>query len=263
LEPIFREIKKGRIGANGQNEYTSLPPFMVANVEFEVPIDRNGNFDLAGQKELSELSVQIGEFRNIINEQKNILENVHLDPASFDDYIAESKPISLNDDSLFELTIGNRVLKKEFIKPKGDIPVYSANVFEPFVFSDSTNIVDTSLSYVIWGIDGNFAFNVMPAGTVFATTDHCGAIKIKHPLINPYFLAYMLEVNSHKYGFDRGLRASLKNMKTIIIDIPVDDLGNFNIDRQKSVAQSLTYLKQLREEISFKLDILAIQSISL
>lgn len=263
LEPMFRETKKGRIGAKGQNEYTSLPPFMVANAEFEIPIDDNGNFDVVAQKELSELSVQINEFRNDVIGQKDMLENVHLDPASFDNYFEESKPVSLDDDSLFELSIGNRVLKKDFVKPKGDIPVYSANVFDPFVYSNSTNIIDASVDYVIWGIDGNFTFNVMPAGTIFATTDHCGAIKIKNPLIDPYFLAYVLEVNSHKYGFDRGLRASLKNMKTVIIDIPIDDSGNFDIDKQESVAQSLTYLKQLRKEISSKLDVIATQSILL
>ena len=50
LEPIFRELKKGRQGDNGENEYTSLPPFMIQSVKFAVPVDHNGEPWLEKQK---------------------------------------------------------------------------------------------------------------------------------------------------------------------------------------------------------------------
>ena len=68
----------------------------------------------------------------------------------------------------------------------------SANVFSPFVYSDTSNIVDYDAPYVIWGIDGVFEFNVVGMGRPFATTDHCGAIKILDPNIDRFYLAYML-----------------------------------------------------------------------
>ena len=126
--------------------------------------------------------------------------------------VKNSVDISLSDSSFFELSIGKRVLKKDYIVPKGNIPVYSANVFVPFVYSDSSNITDWSKPYVIWGIDGDFSFNVFPTGEKFASTDHCGVIQIKNDKINPYYLAYTLEETKHLYGFDRGLRASLMIM---------------------------------------------------
>lgn len=130
--------------------------------------------------------------------------------------------------------------------------MFSANVFEPFVYSKESNIADLSTPYVLWGIDGDFSFNVMPKGTPFATTDHCGAIQILHPNINPYYIAYTLEENKHKYGFDRGLRASLTNMRRIVVSIPVDAAGNFDIAAQESIADSLLGMKQLRNTVAEK-----------
>jgi type I restriction enzyme M protein len=159
------------------------------------------------------------------------------------------REVSLSDESLFELAIGKRVLKKDYITPMGNIPIYSANVFEPFVFSDCSNITDFSTPYVIWGIDGSFEFNIMPQGSVFGSTDHCGTIKIKNDRINPVYLAYALDQVKDEYGFDRGLRASLSNMKSISIAIPVDDDGNFDIESQASISDAVDCIKQMREII--------------
>lgn len=93
----------------------------------------------------------------------------------------DKKKVSLSDKALFTLSLGKRLLKKDFITAKGDIPVYSANVFEPFVYTDKSNITDFSKAYVLWGIDGEFSFNVMERGTIFASTDHCGTIKTDEP----------------------------------------------------------------------------------
>lgn len=59
-EPIFRNAKKGRMGENEQNEYTSLPPFMVQNLQIPLPVDDNGNISIVAQKEIAEkyLAVQ-------------------------------------------------------------------------------------------------------------------------------------------------------------------------------------------------------------
>lgn len=173
----------------------------------------------------------------------------------------DKKQVSLSDKDLFTLSLGKRLLKKDFITAKGDIPVYSANVFEPFVYTDKSNITDFSKAYVLWGIDGEFSFNVMEQGTVFASTDHCGTIKILDDQIDPYYLAYIMEETRHKYGFDRGLRASLTNMKAFKIDIPIKPDGSFDLDAQKSLAESLLCLRQTRNTIYEKMTQLMTQKI--
>lgn len=173
----------------------------------------------------------------------------------------DKKKVSLSDKALFTLSLGKRLLKKDFITAKGDIPVYSANVFEPFVYTDKSNITDFSKAYVLWGIDGEFSFNVMERGTIFASTDHCGTIKILDDKIDPYYLAYIMEETRHKYGFDRGLRASLTNMKAFNIDIPIKPDGSFDLDAQKSLAESLLCLRQTRKTIYEKMTQLMTQKI--
>ena len=173
----------------------------------------------------------------------------------------DKKKVSLSDKALFTLSLGKRLLKKDFITAKGDIPVYSANVFEPFVYTDKSNITDFSKAYVLWGIDGEFSFNVMERGTIFASTDHCGTIKILDDQIDPYYLAYIMEETRHKYGFDRGLRASLTNMKAFNIDIPIKPDGSFDLDAQKSLAESLLCLRQTRKTICKKMTQLMTQKI--
>ena len=173
----------------------------------------------------------------------------------------DKKKASLSDKALFTLSLGKRLLKKDFITAKGDIPVYSANVFEPFVYTDKSNITDFSKAYVLWGIDGEFSFNVMERGTIFASTDHCGTIKILDDQIDPYYLAYIMEETRHKYGFDRGLRASLTNMKAFNIDIPIKPDGSFDLDAQKSLAESLLCLRQTRKTIYEKMTQLMTQKI--
>lgn len=173
----------------------------------------------------------------------------------------DKKKVSLSDKALFTLSLGKRLLKKDFITAKGDIPVYSANVFEPFVYTDKSNITDFSKAYVLWGIDGEFSFNVMERGTIFASTDYCGTIKILDDQIDPYYLAYIMEETRHKYGFDRGLRASLTNMKAFNIDIPIKPDGSFDLDAQKSLAESLLCLRQTRKTIYEKMTQLMTQKI--
>lgn len=160
----------------------------------------------------------------------------------------DKKKVSLSDKALFTLSLGKRLLKKDFITAKGDIPVYSANVFEPFVYTDKSNITDFSKAYVLWGIDGEFSFNVMERGTIFASTDHCGTIKILDDQIDPYYLAYIMEETRHKYGFDRGLRASLTNMKAFNIDIPIKPDGSFDLDAQKKFSRVIALLASNKKD---------------
>jgi len=151
------------------------------------------------------------------------------------------KEISLGDQQLFNLAIGERVLKTDLFlqrdNPKAKIPLFSANVNLPFGNLEKSNIKSFVHPFVLWGIDGDFEFSCKEVGEVFATTDHCGTIEILNQKILPQFLAAMLIQKKHEYGFDRGLRASLKNMKTISVSIPVRD-GEFDLEAQKESVQN-------------------------
>ncbi|MBN1637556.1 MAG: N-6 DNA methylase, partial [Ignavibacteriales bacterium] len=102
-----------------------------------------------------------------------------------------SKILRLSDSRIFDLSIGKRVLQKEIEQSEG-IPVYSANVFEPFGFIKKELLKDFSKSSVIWGIDGDWMVNYMPANKPFYPTDHCGVVRVKNDVVHPRYLAWVL-----------------------------------------------------------------------
>jgi len=160
------------------------------------------------------------------------------------------KNIFLSDNQYFQLFIGKRVTKKELQNINNAfIPIYSANVFKPMGYHNSSNIEDFNFNKVIWGIDGNFEFNTIEHGVPFRTTDHCGTINILNDNILPKYLMSELESKKHLYGFDRGLRASLKNMKNIEITLPILDDGSFNIEYQEDRIKKFNVVNDLKSQI--------------
>ncbi len=160
----------------------------------------------------------------------------------------QTKEVVLGDKNLFNLFIGKRVLKKD--AQEGDIPVYSANVFEPLGHLKQGNINDFSYDAILWGIDGNFELRYMPAGEVFATTDHCGTIQILDKNIVPEYLLYAIIKSKEEESFNRSFRASLTNMGRFTVKIPVNDDGSFDVDTQKEIASKFLADSERREEIN-------------
>jgi hypothetical protein len=163
--------------------------------------------------------------------------------------------ISLSDQRYFKLSIGKRILKKQLFQSRGKVPVYSANVFKPFGFIERPNksITNFEYDYILWGIDGNFEFNIMPKHETFAVTDHCGVVRILDNDIVPEYVAYQLELKRHEYGFDRTLRASLKNMRNVAISIPTNSNGTLDRGQQEMLVKKLKFIGETWNDITMGL----------
>ncbi|MCX6822246.1 MAG: N-6 DNA methylase [Candidatus Aenigmarchaeota archaeon] len=164
------------------------------------------------------------------------------------------KRIVLSNTDYFETFIGKRVLKEDVFRSSGKIPVYSANVFEEFGYLDKSNISNFDHDYVLWGIDGEFEFNVMKKGTKFATTDHCGVIKILDENIVPEYLLYQLELERHILGYDRTLRPSLKNMNNVEVKFPINRNGKINKKIQEKIIKKYILLKEIKNNLQNEID---------
>ena len=138
-------------------------------------------------------------------------------------YKVPAKEYRLSNNEYFELSIGKRVLNSE-MSDDFDVPVYSANVFDPFGYINELLIKDFSRPSVIWGIDGDWMVNCIPENQQFYPTDHCGVLRCKTDDINPYFLSYILEIVGKSYGFRRELRASIERIKSLSVKIPSKSL---------------------------------------
>ncbi len=189
--------------------------------------------------------------------------------ADYDQYISADplsempvREVSLGDKSLFHMFNGNRVIKKDTNTDVTLVPVYSANVFEPMGYIDAddeaNNIEDFSHPSILWGIDGNFEFNLIPAHHPFATTDHCGTLMILNSSILPEYVLYAMTRRRIEESFDRGFRASLTNMRKFSIKIPITN-GDVKFDAaaQKAIAVRFAGTQERRsklEEVKNRLD---------
>ncbi|MFE1728698.1 hypothetical protein ACFW6X_00845 [Streptomyces bacillaris] len=233
MEPQLVAAAVGRRVDGRLNEYTKIYPQTALEQVIRIPVTLTGDIDLARMKE-------IGTRLRRIEAAQVRLREVHetLDRASFP--FAPASPsvtISLGDESVFRLSIGNRVLRSQHVAE--GIPVYSANARNPFGCVDASNLQDFKYPSLLWGIDGIFDWNLIPAGEQFATTDHCGRAEILDSRLDPAYLLAYLRTTRNTYGFDRVFRASLRNVKANVqVTIPADAKGEVSLSRQKELAAS-------------------------
>lgn len=212
------------------NDYTKIYPTTAERVSIRLPQNAAREFDYARMGE-------IGERLRRIEAAQEKLEHARapLQRATFAFDVPEpAKTLTLGDDA-FALSIGQRVLRSQHTRE--GVPVYSANALHPFGYVARSNLADFSSPSLLWGIDGNFDWNCIPAGEEFATTDHCGRLQILDDRLDPNYVFAYLKASSQRYGFDRVFRASLRNIAAdVSVVIPLDDKRGPSLDRQRDLA---------------------------
>lgn len=242
MEPQLVAAAVGRRVDGRLNEYTKIYPETAKEVTIQLPLTSSGKFDYVRMSELG------AKFRRIESAQAAVRKaQAPLLRAAFAIGVSEpTKTISLSEKEYFTLSIGKRVLRTDHAH--SGVPVYSANALVPFGMIHTSNLSDFGKPSLLWGIDGTFDWNLIPAEEEFATTDHCGRLQILDAKIDPNYVFWFLCTTRSRYGFDRVYRASLQNMKAeVTVTIPLDDItGEFSLKRQHELAEALRRREQAR-----------------
>ena len=84
LEPIFRKLKKGRVGALGANEYTTLNLDMIkrAGITIPIPLDSKGTYDIKIQEEIADKYKQIDEIKQGLIDKIQYLVSISVVPET-------------------------------------------------------------------------------------------------------------------------------------------------------------------------------------
>jgi len=154
-------------------------------------------------------------FSNISEKAKNEIEKEFKDAQN-----SATQTFRLNNATLFDISIGKRVVTKEIKETKKGIPVFSANVFEPFGLINKQLLKDYNSPSVLWGIDGDWMVNYIEQNQPFYPTDHCGVIRIKGQDIHPRYFSWVLEHVGRSVRFSRTYRASTDRIKGLSINVP-------------------------------------------
>lgn len=163
---------------------------------------------------------------------------------------------SLGNKKMFTAALGDRVVADEQLVDGGQIPVISANVNEVFGYIDKENMPDYNVDSIVWGIDGDWMVNVIPAGKPFYPTDHCGVLRTTNPDIVPKYLALALEVEGKYERFSRYNRASTQRVKALSLYFPdkkkqeaiVAEIGKIDDRIQKNESAFSDYDKQIMDK---------------
>ena len=224
----FKNIEKMATGQSGQIE---LALSTVAEIKIPIP-------PLEIQHKI------VDEIETIEKEAAAIKHRISHNSSKIETLLSELKlravkRVRLSDKSKFDLSIGKRVLKTELVSD-GAIPVFSANVLQPFGTIDKLLITDFSVPSILWGIDGDWMVNYIPENTPFYPTDHCGVLRVKDNDILPRYLSKALESAGSEIKFSRSYRASIERVKNLSIPVPP-------VDEQENV---IVQIKPLEDAIS-------------
>lgn len=263
LEPLFREAKKGRLGSKGQNEYTSLPPFMVQDLKFEIPVDENGKYDLGTQKDYSVLHSRLADCMEAISRHKEDLENasIALDINHYDTVYFQLNKI------LTPIKGVSKYTKKYGNLHKGPYPVYSASSHTPLTYIDS---FDYDGTYLTWSTNG-FAGTTLVLNGKFSINGDRGILVPQNNRrdISIQYLKYILEPilrglakgRRGDKGQDEFTKLYPSMLSSVMIPFPVDSQGNISFRYQQEVAQKYAALEQDKSLISDVLNTLLEQKI--
>lgn len=234
-------------GIDVVNEGATTPQLSVPKVrQYKLP---NAPIDVQ-KKIVSECSKAEEQYQKCIDnisrlkdEMNAILEESH-SKATTD--------LRLDNEQVFNLSIGRRVLKSE-LKKDGAYEVFSANVFEPFGRIGSSLLTDFSKPSVLWGIDGDWMVNYLQTDRPFYPTDHCGVIKVlDENVILPKYLVYpLLKAGEHE-RFSRANRASTERIKALTIRIPSIDIQKNTVTKVIEMENEINTLKQKMKECKYQ-----------
>ncbi len=80
LEPLFRNNVKGRVGHDGENEYTTLNGTMISQIKtkISIPINEDGSFDLEAQQEIAKKYRKVQQVINSISQKIDELVSIKI-----------------------------------------------------------------------------------------------------------------------------------------------------------------------------------------
>lgn len=203
------------------------------------------------------------ELRSVLSEVSQVLQTHAAALAALDTKvpITHTMTVSLADKSLFHMSIGKRVLKRDlFRKQLGSVPLYSANVEvgKEHGFIEKSNLTDFSRASLLWSIDSDFNMTVRQPGEIFATTDHAGRLEILDFKLDPvYCHAAIVYGYGRLYGFDRVTRPSLTRMKKVTFRVPVTPDGDFDLEAQRALANEYMAIQDAVDDAKTNLEQLA------
>jgi type I restriction-modification system DNA methylase subunit len=163
------------------------------------------------------------------------------------------KTVKIGD--IFDFPSTNSKITKEFCeKNKGNIPVYASSKDEKSVLGyieDNLPNIKYYKNCLSWNRNGSVGY-VFIRNHRFTTNEDHRAFVIKKEVedfLSKKYLKSVIEFNLLKTGFSFLNKCGLDKIQPIEIQIPINDIGAFDLEKQIEIAEKYEYITELRNKI--------------
>jgi len=238
-------------------EIRKLPQQRVKNIFIKLPINKNWEFDLEKQKEIAWRYQKLEKIKDRLRIMKEDIEGKQ---------IVFNKNLNLKRVKISDILISpptNSWLKKIHVlkeKKDGCLPVYSASKNEESIFG----WLDESLSWkkyenvLTWNKDGSL-WVVFYRKNKFIPYEKVKILKIKEEYKNSIdynFLRKIIENELLSFWYSFWNKCSMNNVLKTEIKIPIKEIWEFDLKKQKEIAEKYEKVENIQKTLVEKLEYL-------
>ena len=260
LEPILRNIAKGRKALDGKDEFTKVYLSTIREIEIPLPVDKDEKILLEQQKVfLNDFQIE-KYFKKELNDYINKISYMGIDIGN---ELLDAREKSIKE--CFQCIKGKAKYTKKYIKEhKGKYPVYSSQTVEEGIIG-YINSYDYEGQYITWTTDGAYAGTSFLRDGKFSMTTHCGALKIRAGWEKKVSLEYIYFYCKHNlYNSavgEQNKRLTVTMMEKVPLLFPVSSDGEIDFGKQLEIVGKIKMVEQIRAELIEKLEILVNRNI--
>lgn len=271
---LLARLKNKAKGSDTGNKQQSLTNKQILSTTINIPINKNGNYDIEKQKEIVKKYEIVEEKKKELKEKFDYFKDVQVDFMATE--LSKSKSMKIKD--IFDLSIGSNGsnFTKTFIKNNsGDIPVYGASkdneipsygyVEDNAVIKEKKNgkIQETNVKYfndcLTYNIDG-FAGYVFYREGKFSLSEKVRPLIIKDEYKNyliPEYLKFVIEPifrNNRKGRLGESekneyTKLYINMIEDIEIKIPIINDGTFDLEKQREIVRKYKAIGEMKNSI--------------
>ena len=261
----FNEFKGSKHSFKTKSDRCKILPFECFDSAEHWVVDRfwteNELISLGIREEINSFTVD--DCINLIQETENLIMKLKTDLLSLSQELEKdtkennfiSKPIN----KIFYIKKGESKYTKSYINShKGKYDVYSSKTSEDGIIG-KINSYDHDVECLTWTTDGTYVGTVYHRNTKFSMTTHCGALIPKtKKLYLPYFQAILNKtLNKYYVGEGSNKRITVYIIKDVSVPIPINSDGEFDIEKQKEIADRYIKLEEAKIKLQEEMKILS------
>ncbi len=220
----------------------------IKDVQILIPVNNNGAFDLKKQRELAKKYLEIQNLKLELSSVFNSLIKSRVDISS--KYETKLVPVT----RIFSPKKGNSTYTKKYIhEHKGEYPLYSSQTVN-FGEIGKIDTFDYEKECLSWTTDGVHAGTVFYRNGKFSITTHAGILELRQMYKGKIDFEYSCFIlgqvlPSRTLGEGANKRLGIERMSEIYMEIPINKNGEFNLKRQKEMAQKYYKIDEIKEKL--------------